>query len=105
MLAHQRAVALPDLRDAYPLFWQILGKTAKEWNKEELGNLLAYSMRRKPLETSDDTSTTRVINYYKSYFNTLPEEDKPRVFRDLLLRVYSEPPFRRFVHQGKADSE
>lgn len=105
LLAHNRYVDEYEVRDVYPVFWQILSKTGKEWELEELNNLLAYSLRVKPLGLGHGASSARIVNYYKSYFNALPDEGKAKIFRDLLLRTYSQPPFRRFVEQSSAAVE
>lgn len=93
-----------DLQPLRTILWRELERHADVWPVDEIEHLLAYCVGKAPprAKWSDQTGVVRV---YKNLFRTLPEDEKDRAFKELLLRVLSEPAFREQLDRDARDAK
>ena len=105
-LVHGRRPSSKELKEGYDIFWRALLDGAHALDKEHLQNLLEYSLAISPskMPSSIHNDQTRTVSAFRSIFREMPEEQKERVFQDLLIRLFSDPSFARVLegaHVGR----
>lgn len=84
-----------EIRKYYAMVWRALSRSASSWDPLELSNFLAYCIGTREIDIDHYAAgASKVINLYKAAFNALDEDRKQRAFRELLMRLYSEPRLR-----------
>jgi hypothetical protein len=91
-----------ETRKYYSMVWRALSRTASSWHPLELSNFLAYCIGTREIEIDPYAAgPTKVVNLYKAAFNALDEERKQQAFRELLMRLYSEPRLREIFEMPR----
>jgi hypothetical protein len=84
-----------ETRKYYAMVWRALSRSAGSWQPLELSNFLAYCIGTHEIDIDPYAAgADKVINLYKAAFNALDEDRKQQAFRELLMRLYSEPRLR-----------
>lgn len=82
----------PERRYLEEQLWSALEKSAPRWNTSELKSFLSYCIPHNG-ETTAQTSSG-VIRYFHTAFSKLPEEYRERSFKELIVRIFSDPTLR-----------
>lgn len=101
-LVHGRAVSIDELTSGYDALWTALAREAKSFNAADLFNLLTYSLRIPPNSLKISQNQSRMITAFRGLFKAMPAEEKERAFKELLVRLFSEPEFARALDQKRA---
>lgn len=90
-----------DLRDIQSQFWHALSKSSGRWQFDDLKSFLSYCIPHRGESTAKTHSG--IVKYYETVFFSLPESIRPPVFKELIMRLFSEPQFREnFETKGKS---
>jgi len=81
-----------DLRDIQSQFWHALSKSSGRWQFDDLKSFLAYCIPHRGESTAKTQSG--IVKYYETVFFSLPDNIRPPVFKELVMRLFSEPQFR-----------
>lgn len=97
-LVHSRSLrkySPTELKALEPFLWRVLERSSAEWESRELTNFLAYCLQTPVLGLDTDADPKKIVRMYRAIFNAMPEQRREYVFRELVLRLFSE---RRFVN-------
>lgn len=90
-LAHGRHSRERDFTQYYQPMWKAISKLAQQIGPFEIEDLLAYSMRIRSIGVAKQgASPAKVVAVYRPLFNAMDHESKRQVFRELLLRLFSD---------------
>lgn len=90
-----------DLRDIQSQFWHALSKSSGRWQFDDLKSFLSYCIPHSGESTAKTQSG--IVKYYETVFFSLPEGIKSPVFKELVMRLFSEPQLREnFEMTGKS---
>ena len=81
-----------DLRDIQSQFWHALSKSSARWQFDDLKSFLSYCIPHSGESTAKTQSG--IVKYYETVFFSLPESVRAPVFKELVMRLFSEPQFR-----------
>ena len=91
-----------EIRKYYAMVWRALSRSASNWHPLELSNFLAYCIGTREIDIDPYAAgATKVINLYKAAFNALDEDRKQHAFKELLMRLYSEPRLREIFESPR----
>lgn len=103
---HQgRAQLLPSqLRKYSSTLWRVLGNSASEWDRLKLFNVLSYCIGPTSIRFDPQyAEAAQLIKTYKSAYVKLDEVRQERAFRELIIRLYSDPESRRILERSEEE--
>lgn len=99
-LTHGKRPSSAELKAGYDSLWAALLKGARKLNPKDLTNLLGYSLRTGPEIASKSHDQVRIVSAFRAVFRAMPPERQEMVFKELLIRLFSEPEFAEVLDPG-----
>lgn len=94
-----------DLRRGYDILWRALLAGADEADSIALRNLLEYSLATQPgVVPESQHDPAKIVSAFRGIFRALPDEKKERLFRELLIRLFSHPSLARTLDAAEVDN-
>lgn len=106
-LVHQGRVEFlqPELNRYSSTLWRLLERSADEWDQIRLYNILSYCIGpiSAPAFDPDKADALGIVRTYKKIYNRLDPDSQERCFRELVIRLYSDPVSRRILERSEIE--
>ncbi len=103
-LTHGTSIDETDMAAASKVLWSLLKDSASNWDPKDLSRLLAYALRSPepffPVDLAGDPED--IVTFYQGKYNKIPVRSRSPVFKELLLRLYTEKSFQSFLQRLEA---
>lgn len=103
-LVHQgrAAISYAQLRRYSSMLWDLLEASASEWDRVRLYNILSYCIGPISIEIDPRSAeAAAIIEAHKAAYKRLDASGQERCFRELVIRLYSDPESRSILKKSE----